>query len=391
MKLKSYLKRSIERLRNSEISERNKQIILKFHNECFAEGLSIKRVLKYLCYLPKFARLLKKDFDKANKDDIKQLVAKIEKMECAERTKYDLKVCIKKFYKWLKGDNEIYPPEVRWIKCRIKANKTLPEELLSESEVKKLIETASNLRDKALISTLYEGGFRIGELLAMKIKHVDFTDNIARVTVPKEGKTGVRKILLINSIPYLSNWIAHHPDKNNPNAYLWVCIGTTNHNKLMCYNTVRKLLRNWAEKAGIKKRVNPHSFRHSRATCLANKLTESQLKQYFGWTQGSKMAAVYVHLSGRDVDEAILEMHGLRKPEEKPENQLAPKKCPRCEKLNETTANICFQCGLPLDIKIALDFRKKEKALLSLLSPDILTKFIDQRIREILSQSKVKN
>jgi site-specific recombinase XerD len=111
-----------------------------------------------------------------------------------------------------------------------------------------------------------------------------------------------------------------------------------------------------AKKAGVKKRVNPHSFRHARATHLAGMLTESQMKQYLGWTQGSKMAAVYVHLSGRDVDNKILEIHGLKKPEEEEKaRQMGPKICPACEKANEFEARICCRCGRALDIKTAIE------------------------------------
>ncbi|WP_394344768.1 hypothetical protein [Salinigranum halophilum] len=52
--------------------------------------------------------------------------------------------------------------------------------------------------------------------------------------------------------------------------------------------------------------MNPHHFRHSRATHLANWLTEAQLCEWFGWVQGSNVPARYVHLSGRDIDNAYL-------------------------------------------------------------------------------------
>ncbi len=70
-----------------------------------------------------------------------------------------------------------------------------------------------------------------------------------------------------------------------------------------------------AEKAGIKKRIHPHLFRHSRSTHLAKHLTEAQMKQYLGWVQGSDMAAIYVHLSGRDVDDALLRCTGYSQSE----------------------------------------------------------------------------
>ena len=75
------------------------------------------------------------------------------------------------------------------------------------------------------------------------------------------------------------------------------------------------MLKSVAQNAGIDKPINPHHFRHSRATDLAKKLTEAQLCQYMGWIQSSKEAATYVHLSGRDMDKAILTLHGLAEEE----------------------------------------------------------------------------
>ena len=44
---------------------------------------------------------------------------------------------------------------------------------------------------------------------------------------------------------------------------------------------------------------------------MANYLTEAQMNVYFGWVQGSDMPSIYVHLSGRDVDYAILKANGV--------------------------------------------------------------------------------
>jgi integrase/recombinase XerD len=48
------------------------------------------------------------------------------------------------------------------------------------------------------------------------------------------------------------------------------------------------------------------------ATHLADKLTEAQMKIYFGWSEGSDVPSVYVHLNGRDVEEALLRIYSIR-------------------------------------------------------------------------------
>lgn len=311
---KNRLESSAKRLSQSPISPRNKEVILKFRDFCLSNGLHVNTIAKYMCYLPKMAIILNKDFGECNREDIQRLMAGIEQGTDAERTKYDYKKMLKRFYKWLLGEDEIYPPQVRWIKCTLKNHhKMLPEDILTEEEIRRLIVASESMRDKALISMLYEGGFRIGEALPLRTKHIEFNSKYVRVTVPQEGKTGVRGVLLVNSTPYIANWIAHHPDRDNPEAYVWVSMGKKP--RRLSYNSVRTMIIDLARKTNIRKRVNPHSFRHARATHLAKILTESQMKQYLGWTQGSKMAAVYVHLSGRDVDSKILEMHGIQNPE----------------------------------------------------------------------------
>ncbi|MEA3378864.1 MAG: hypothetical protein U9Q69_04460 [Nanoarchaeota archaeon] len=49
------------------------------------------------------------------------------------------------------------------------------------------------------------------------------------------------------------------------------------------------MIRKLFKEAGVDKKHNPHTFRHSRASYLANYLTEFQMNQYFGWVQGSDM------------------------------------------------------------------------------------------------------
>jgi ribosomal protein L40E len=69
------------------------------------------------------------------------------------------------------------------------------------------------------------------------------------------------------------------------------------------------------------------------------------------------MAAIYVHLSGRDVDNALLKMHGIVS-EEAQDNQMSPKQCTRCGTMNAHTSQFCIKCRLALDIKAALEIEE---------------------------------
>ncbi len=349
------------------ISDRNRELILKFHEDMLAEGLSELRVLKYLRLLKWLAIWLEKDFDKANEEDIKRLVARIERSELSEWGKQNYKVAIKRFYRWLYKLPKGKDPELtEWIRTTIKNNNTkLPEELLTEDEVKAMINATPHTRDKALIAVLWDAGLRIGEAGSLKVKNVIFDDYGAVLVV--HGKTGYRRVRIIWAVPYLMDWLEQHPLKDNPEAPLWVKIwgGKT---EAMNYAAIRKQIQTSAKRAGIKKRIHPHIFRHSRATYLAKHLTEAQMKEYFGWTQSSRMAAVYVHLSGRDVDNAILKLHGLKKDEEE---KPKAKRCPRCKYINPTSAHFCIRCGAVLDLKTAIEHTESLEERIAKLEEEI--------------------
>jgi integrase len=347
------LKRKIEMIEGlRDISGNSKDNILKFQRDRIAEGIGHARILRYLDDLPKIARLLGKDYGKATADDMRRILHEIEEEDIADASKIEFRKTAKVFYRWLNG-GERYPECVEWIKTtEKKSNNKLPEELLTEDEVKRMISVAWSPRDRAIISLLWESACRVGELLNMRIKHVSFEDNLTRITVL--GKTGARRVPLLDSTPYLAEWLENHPNKEDLDSFLWVGIGNVGRGTYLKYPALRKMLVQVAKKAKVKKKVNPHNFRHSRATFLANHLTEAQMNQYLGWVRGSDMPATYVHLSGRDVDDAILKMRGLKSKEEEVESTLAPKKCPRCDLVNKATGKFCNRCGAILDVQTAV-------------------------------------
>jgi integrase len=376
-------------LNRENISKRNKSFIIGFTDESFANGLSKGRVLKYFLFLRKLAIWLSKDFDKASIQDIKALVAEIERQSFVPYTKKEIKTILRKLYKWLRGTKE-YPPEVEWIKpyCRTIPKVKLPEELLSENDVIKLINAARSPRDKAFLAMLYETGCRIGEILFIKIRQINFDQYGGYVVV--DGKTGPRRIRLISSVPYLTDWLNAHPQKNSPDAWLW----TGPRCRCLKYNSVLSLFARISKRADIKKHIHPHLFRHSRATFLANHLTEAQMKEYFGWVRSSDMATVYVHLSGRDVDDALLKLHGITKDDsEKERISLKPKTCDKCELSNPSTNLFCRRCGHPLDtetsirlVKEQMDRKEADNLLDTMLQDPRFKELFLDKVKEILKQ-----
>lgn len=364
------LEQELKRLHDSGLSAMAQQLIEDFGRIRLAKGTSKLRVVKCMWCLRLMAAWLKKDFRKATQNDILDLVSLLDTKGYSEYTRYDFKIVLKMFYKWLLGKDEEFPKVIKWLKPRLKNEKhKLPEELLSVEDIQKLANATTTPRDKAFILALYESGCRVGELLYLKLKNVQFDQygGILRVS----GKTGDRRVRIIASVQVLSIWLQEHPDKDKPDAPLWPArLGR--YQPVPCsYPSILVMLHRAKKIAGIKKRVHPHLFRHSRATALANKLTENQMKEYFGWTQGSDMAATYVHLSGRDVDSTLLQMYSLKDVPVQKEVKLDIRICMRCKEKNSPTQSFCGKCGNPLDEKMLLeDPNKKPNELMNILIED---------------------
>jgi len=346
---------------DSGVCARNRALICAFTRERLAKGVGKLRMVKCIYCLRYLAKWHKKPFEEATKDSLMGLVVAIDNEPLSPASKSDFRAVLKLFFKWHKGNDEIYPPEVSWIKTTFKKKHKLPEELLTEDEVFRIAKAADNLRDRALVLVLYETGCRIGEIMSLRLKNVQFDQYgaVLRVT----GKTGDRRVRIISSAPALSAWMQLHARADNPEAPLWPPLSTNTKYKLniMEYQRIHKLLQELGVRAGVKKRVYPHLFRHSRATALAGKLTEAQMKEYFGWVQASDMASVYVHLSGRDVDDALLALQGLKKPEEEKGDTLKVSTCPRCQERNSPIAKFCLRCGTPMSIQASFQIEEEKK------------------------------
>ena len=111
------------------------------------------------------------------------------------------------------------------------------------------------------------------------------------------------------------------------------------------------------------------------------------------------MASIYVHLSGRDMDRALLGIYGIKLEEKKEEEKLKPKICPRCKEKNAYNAVFCSRCGLALDIKTAMEkseLREEADKLLSEIlkkNPKLakyLEKLIEKEVEEKLRELVVK-
>ncbi|MEL9914560.1 MAG: site-specific integrase [Thermoplasmata archaeon] len=223
-----------------------------------------------------------------------------------------------------------------------------PDGLITEEEMEKIMNAYKNTRDRVLFSLLYDSGYRIGEIMSLKLKDMEFDDYGLVVSVT--GKTGFRNVRVLgNSMAYMREWQNHYPHRNDPDTWLFSGIIDSTMNSPMTYDDLHMALKKILKRAGISRRIYPHLFRYTRATILASRVTEAPLEAQMGWVHRSRMKQTYVHLSGRDQDRAILKAYGIDIKDDNPIESEWPLKCPRCLEPNDPKARFCWKCGMILD------------------------------------------
>jgi integrase/recombinase XerD len=367
---KTRLERTEKRIECAAFSDKNKKIISDYKRQLFIKELSIARIDKHLSVLKKTGERLKKDFDTLDKEDIFTFLEWVQRRDIEDWTKYTYKQIFKMFLKHM-GKNELASLII------IKNVKNKIPDIFTREEVLKMIDSAMHPMDKALIAALYETGCRIGELAGLQNKDIHF-DNYGAIFIVN-GKTGMRRVRAINSAPYLSAWLDVHPRKLDPNAPFWIRMGGNgrtnglegNNCRQLMYPALTMRIKRIAKRAGIQKRVYNHLIRHTSATEKSGILTDSMMDEYFGWIQGSRMTRIYVHRSGKNLDEALLKAHGLVKDNTPQDKELAPIKCPRCGTINGATGKFCYKCSAALDLVTAVNV-DKERASLTMELMDLI-------------------
>lgn len=351
---------TMDSIRDSdEIHPDNKELIREFKRDLKLDGLSDGWLQKLTSHLKVIAEHLGDTrIEDMGKEDIKDLVEWAQSRDVSDATVNAYKQVIKRFWQWMHDlPSGEHPESVAWINTTPKngSNGKLPKDLLTREDIDALKDGCRNTRDRAFIAMLYETGARIGELIDLTVGDIEDHDHGRKVVI--DGKTGQRRLPLLEATPAINKWLNDHPEpeKDTP---LWCKLRSP---EQLSYHYIRqKLLVRAKERADIEKPVNPHHFRHSRATHLANEFKEAQLCEWFGWVQGSDVPAKYVHLSGRDIDNAYNQLHGIE-PEEEEDNTQTVQECIRCEALNEPNDRFCSRCGHALEVDAVEELETAEQ------------------------------
>lgn len=332
-------------------------------------------------HLIRFMSKIQKPTKKITRKDIEKFLEEWS-FKYSKSYVFTMKRKIKPFFRWVYGMDvkDGYPEVVDWIYCGKKSDmrRDLPE-ILTMEEIQKMIEVCSNFRDRAIVSILYESGCRASEILDLKINGLVFDEYGIKVVV--NGKTGSRRLRLVSCVHDVKQWLNVHPRKNEDDAALFCALTKNNMGNPLGDSSLDFIISQIKKRASLKKRVYPHLFRHTRATHLAKHLSEQELKVYFGWSKTSNMASVYIHLSGKDVENKILALNGIKTRDTGKPPVVPSSKCYKCGEINSIGNKFCFKCDAPLTSK-SIQKVENVKKIISEVTVHILDQMEKRKIGE---------
>jgi integrase len=278
----------------------------------------------------------------------------------AEETNHDYRVAIRIFGKRTLKRDEV-PEALAWIPTGT-SNSHDPtprrSDMLEWEEAKKMAdEGTKNKRDAALITVSHELGPRGEEMHEVRIGQVQDAENGLQIVL--DGKQGEHSVTLINSGPYLQQWLADHPAPDDDDVYLWCNLDDAYDNA--SYQTFLERFKKAAERAGIDKPVTPTNFRKSNTYWLAKQgANESLINARQGRTKTSDHARRYLAEFGpENENKQYAELQGLEVETEKTKDRT-PLTCPRCDKETPRDEPFCVWCHQAMEPDAVDELEKEE-------------------------------
>ena len=165
-------------------------------------------------------------------------------------------------------------------------------QVLSTQEVILLLQVTENLKHRFALGMLYSCGLRIGELLNMHLSHIDLDRQQVFVKHGK-GRKDRHVSIAVSMFPLIKNYLATY----RPETYVLESLSGGPYSS----SSIRSFLRRSCKKAGITKKITPHSLRHSYAThMIENGVGLRHVQELLGHSK-PETTMLYTHIARKDL------------------------------------------------------------------------------------------
>jgi integrase len=318
--------------------------------------ISVCRCRKYLTILRRVAMELSGSLEDVTASEMERFILGVEDgtvrklSESKGTTRYspetvrDFKKIIRRFYKYLWPEDEARVEDLTgWFDTR----KVQTEHRAFAPEVvPRLARAMGDAQGQALVWLLFDGGFRIGELLNVRLSDVWFKDDaqgrplcFVRVRV---SKTFPRTVALPMATEAVAFWIQRHPQGGPIRADGTIDARDASATLIRwTYRYCGKRLRAIGDQE-LGERLYAHRFRHTSATYYAARLNPYPFCARFGWAMGSAQAERYISRSGLLAEQAATVPHSSAL---MPSDPLAP-----AEQTQSTTVTLTEMLSGPVAV-----------------------------------------
>lgn len=244
-----------------DYNELNEKLLTQFLEDKRLAGLSERTLRQYNDSINYVFKFLKKGADAVTPEDVRFFFEYcIDERKNSLTTIDNYRRFLNSFYNYCVANGLLYKNPILKID-RIKQVKKIKQPF-TVTEIIYLREALNNLRDKAIFELLLSSGMRVGELVSLNHKDVDFNNR----TVIVHGKGNKEREVFFNELAKVSI-LRYLESRNDTNPALFVTHNAP-HNRLGI-SGVETQMRNIGKRVGVK--VHPHKFRRHFATTLVKK------------------------------------------------------------------------------------------------------------------------
>ena len=249
-------------------------------------NLSPHTIEAYVSAVARFAKHFGKSPEQLNGGQVRQYLLHLVRDQHVGWSRYNIARCgLQFFYQVTLGQDERFEK----LPCA-KAPKRLPT-VLSRDELRRLFDVVDHHpKHKALLMTLYAAGLRVSEALALKLGDIDSPRMLIHVRLGKGNKDRMVKLSPQLLVVLRDYWKARRPK-------IWLFPQDSNPDRAMQSGTAQRIVQRAAKRAGITRRVSPHTLRHSYATHLLEAGTDLRTIQLLLGHTNLKTTSIYMHVS----------------------------------------------------------------------------------------------